>query len=346
MVASSADVDSLSPAPPVAVAGAAKPQLFVVVDTEEEFDWSAPFRRENVGVRAMRQIGGGQRLFDDYGLKPTYVTDYPVASQSSGFEPLKGILSDGRCEVGAHLHPWVNPPHDEAVTRANSFMCNLPVALQRAKLTTLCREIEDHLGVRPVAFKAGRYGLGAATLEVLDEMGFEVDNSVCPRLDYSGEGGPSFVRFDSRPFFFASHQRLLEVPCTVEFVGLPPRLGGPLHRMASKPVFERLRALGILARSGLVNRIMLSPEGNTLDEMKALTRSLFRAGCRTFTLSFHSPSLDPGHTPYVRTEQDLDLFLGRIRGYCDFFFGELAGVASTFSAFRRSLGRPAAGAGA
>jgi hypothetical protein len=32
---------------------ATRPKLFVIVDTEEEFDWSAPFARENVSVTAI-----------------------------------------------------------------------------------------------------------------------------------------------------------------------------------------------------------------------------------------------------------------------------------------------------
>ena len=55
-----------------------KPQLFVVVDTEEEFDWSAPFSRTNTGVSAMARIGRVQHIFDRFGIKPTYVVDHPV----------------------------------------------------------------------------------------------------------------------------------------------------------------------------------------------------------------------------------------------------------------------------
>jgi len=33
------------------------PRLFVVVDTEEEFDWSAPFSRDSVGVSAIQEVG-------------------------------------------------------------------------------------------------------------------------------------------------------------------------------------------------------------------------------------------------------------------------------------------------
>ena len=47
-----------------------KPSLSVVVDTEEEFDWSLPHDRESTATRSIREVGKGQQIFDRYGLKP------------------------------------------------------------------------------------------------------------------------------------------------------------------------------------------------------------------------------------------------------------------------------------
>ena len=72
---------------------------------------------------------------------------------------------------------------------------------------------------------------------------------------------------------------------------------------------------------------MLTPEGNSFEEMRGLVRSLFARGCRTFTMSFHSPSVDPGHTPYVRSSADLQSFLRCIEQFCEFFMQDMQGVA-------------------
>src|SRR5262245_1506060 len=61
-----------------------RPTLFIVVDTEEEFDWRAPLSREQTSVRAMRNIHLLQRLLTAERVKPTYVIDYPVATQRDG----------------------------------------------------------------------------------------------------------------------------------------------------------------------------------------------------------------------------------------------------------------------
>jgi len=152
-------------------------------------------------------------------------------------------------------------------------------------------------------------------------------------MDFSGSGGPSFVDFDPKPFFLTKD--LLEIPCTIDYVGWLGPLRPAVHRAASARGLETLRAVGILSRLGAVNRIMLSPEGSSFDDMKALTEALYARGYRTFTLSFHSPSVEPGHTPYVRTNADLDAFLEAIERFCEFFMRDLRGIAASPHMFRQ-----------
>ena len=322
--------------PAIDLPASARPSLFVVVDTEEEFDWNAPPRRTNTGVTAMRHVQRGQRIFDRFGIKPTYVIDYPVASQRDGYLPLLEIYRSGGCGIGAHPHPWVNPPHVEDVSGPHTFMCNLPESLQRAKLERLREQIAAVFGCAPTVYKAGRYGIGDSTIAILEDLGFETDVSVCPHFDFSNEDGPSFAAFDARPFFLS--ERLLEIPCTVDYTGWAGALRPALHRFVSRDALQPFRGVGILARMGAVNRIMLSPEGNSLDEMRALTDTLLARGVRTFTLTFHSPSLEPGHPPYVRTRADLDRFLHDIERYCEFFRDECGGRPSTPGEFRAAVG--------
>ena len=182
------------------------PQLIVVVDAEEEFDWQAePDATANL-VTSMAHIGRVQGIFDEYGIRPCYVIDYPVASQPEGYEPLLEIFRQGRCEIGAQLHPWVNPPQDEVLTRSNMYPGNLPESLERQKLICLRDAISKQFGSRPIAYKAGRYGFGDNTARILSELGFTIDLSVCPPMDASDEGGPDYSH--SRP----AHSGLATVP--------------------------------------------------------------------------------------------------------------------------------------
>jgi hypothetical protein len=94
----------------------------------------------------------------------------------------------------------------------------------------------------------------------------------------------------------------------------------------------RLKALhvpGILARLHLIERISLTPEGISFEEQRRLTRALLRDGQRVFNFAYHSPSLAPGNTPYVRSDADLRAFLYRIEEYLEFFLGEVGGRPAT-----------------
>ncbi|HEX9802908.1 MAG TPA: glycosyltransferase, partial [Gammaproteobacteria bacterium] len=154
------------------------PLLLVVIDTEEEFDWRLPHSRENTSVSAIAAQGRAQEIFARHGIVPTYVVDYPVATTPAAVGILKSFSSRGACRIGAHLHPWVNPPHLEIVNATNSYPGNLPPALERAKLTALTEAIVQSFGTAPVVYKAGRYGLGPATAGILEELGYRVDVSV------------------------------------------------------------------------------------------------------------------------------------------------------------------------
>src|SRR5262245_13440359 len=225
------------------------------------------------------------------------------------------------------------------MNRRNSFPGNLPRDLESAKLRILGDSIEEHFGRRPTIYKAGRYGIGPHTAEILEEQHYEVDMSACPRMDYSGEDGPDFTNVCPWPYWFGKGC-LLELPLTVGFAGPLRRWGIRLHRMASHPVVAPFRPVGALARLGFLDKIWLCPEGYLSDEHEKLVRSLHSDGLRTFSFAFHSPSIEPGNTPYVRSLNDLESFLSRCRKFFEFFLGNLAGIPTTPLKLKNQLLRP------
>jgi hypothetical protein len=329
--------------------------LVVVLDAEEEFEWEADFTRHTTSVSAMACVDRAQSVFDAFGITPTYVVTYPVANQPEGAGPLRDIARSGRACIGAHLHPWVTPPFKEELSRRNSFPGNLPGELEAAKLQSTVAAIEEHLRVRPLVYQAGRYGLGPRTHAILRDQGFLVDCSVLPTFDYRAEDGPDFTAYDLHPHWLPGPPEeaaregtaLLGMPLTAAYVGYlagGTRGGGSgLYRAATSPPLRALHVPGLLSRLGALERLRLSPEGYSPDDNRRLTRALLERGVRTFAFSFHTPSLKPGCTPYVRTEADLADFLDRCRRYFDYFLGDLGGVSRTPLELRDTLAahRPA-----
>ncbi|MCB9897349.1 MAG: polysaccharide deacetylase family protein [Planctomycetes bacterium] len=313
------------------------PRLLVLVDVEEEFDWAGPFDRSRTGCGHVGALLEVDPIFAEHGIVPTAVCTHPVVEDEAAADVLRQLVDTGRWVVGAHLHPWVTPPFDEPVDAHHSFPGNLPRALESAKLAALTARIERAVGARPTVYQAGRYGLGPRTASVLEEHGYTVDMSVCPPFDYSSEGGPDYSRDGNDPFWFGDDPPLLEIPVTGGVVGRAGQLAAPLYRAASGALMRALRFPGVLARTGLAERLRLSPEGQTADDMLRLVRALLAEGTRVFTLSFHSPSLRPGHTAYVRSAAERDEFLERLRRFLASFTGELGGVPTTPDALRDEL---------
>ena len=302
-----------------------KPRFWVTIDTEEDFDWAAPFARTGYRLASVPALVDCQRYFEGAQVAPIYLVDWPIVTDDRAVAILGEARAAGGCEIGAQLHPWVTPPHDEEVSARNSYTGNLPPDLQRAKMTTLRDTIAHRFGVAPTVYRAGRYGLGPESAAMLAELGFRCDTSVRAGFDYRPGHGPDYRAMPLYPWWVRTDsQPLLEVPVTTVFGG---RLG-PAGRWLYHHTSSNSRAA--FARLGLAERIALTPEGIPAKKACEAIDIAIDARLPVLNFSFHSPSLQPGNTPYVRSMSDLAGFYA----WWDVVLGHLAtrGVEPTTAA--------------
>lgn len=279
-------------------------RFLVTIDTEEEFDWGAPLDREAHSLHTIPAFARFVEFCSGFGVVPIFLVDYPVASAPQAAEVLGEAVASGRAEVGAHLHPWLTPPLDEDVSDFNSYAGNLPEPLERAKFGRLSETIATRFGAAPVIYRAGRYGVGPASAAIIADHGILIDSSVRSLFDYSKGGGPNFRDHPLRPYWLDRSRNLVELPVTTVFWGPLRQLGRWLY-----PRLWRAPSLrGLLSRAGLLERIPLTPEGVRADEAIRAIDVALDDGLPVLVFSFHSPSLAPGHTPYVRDSADLESF--------------------------------------
>lgn len=277
-------------------------RFILTVDAEEEFDWTKPIERSGHTVHTVARLAKFQEFCEGQGVVPVYLVDYPIATSPTVATILGDAIRTGQAEVGVQLHPWVNPPHEEQINEFNSFSGNLPAELEREKFRRLKQAIETNLKTSPLIYRAGRYGVGPNSAAMLAEAGIAVDSSVRARFDYSSQGGPNFRDFPVRPYWLNRARGLIEMPLTTVYWGLLRQIGHWLY-----PAMWRVpRLRGALARIGLLERIPLTPEGVTVEEAIRGIDIAIDEGLPLLVFSFHSPSLAPGYTPYVRSEDDLD----------------------------------------
>ena len=302
----------IEPPPPDAFAEFAPAfgqRALLTIDTEEEFDWDADFTASDHELRHVTRLPAFQSFCEGLDVSPVYLVDWPIVSNARAVEFLSDAAARGVAEIGVQLHPWVNPPHEETISARNSYAGNLAPSLERAKLLTLRDRIERRIGVSPLIYRAGRYGIGPHTAESLREAGIAIDTSVRANFDYRHGHGPDFSRHPLAPYWIDRERTLLELPLTTVWFGLLRRQGSMLH-----PLLERMpRAAGLAARAGVLERIPLTPEGTSAEEaLRGIDMALDDA-LPLLVLSFHSPSLAPGLTPYVRDEDDLDALFDWLR---------------------------------
>lgn len=315
-------------APPAASPAALQPPfILVTVDTEEEGLWGGEYRPTGNTVQNIAGVPRFQAVCQRYGVRPVYLVTAPVLDDDAAAATLGEIHAQDQCEIGGHLHPWCTPPLEDPAGRSYSFMCNLPVDLQRRKLIWLGERIHQRFGVWPRSFRAGRYGLDAAGARLLAELGYTVDSSVILFSDFSAERGPNFSRAPLRPYYVAGddlcqpHARgnLLEVPVCVGFNRPNFPAAWRLRQSAMRTPWRQMRAVGILDRLGLARRIKLSPEQARAAEMIQLVDAALAQRIPALVMMLHSSSLVAGLSPYVADHRRLDQFLddlGRTLEHC------------------------------
>lgn len=295
-------IDAPSPANHAKFAPHFGQRVLLTVDTEEEFDWNRPFTRDAHGLSHVSAIPRFQGFCEKIGAHPVYLVDWPIANDPAAIEIIGDAVRRGKADIGVQLHPWVNPPFEEKVCQHNSYAGNLPRELERAKFMALRDRIEEAFGKAPLIYRAGRYGLGPSSADILKEGGIKIDTSVRPLFDYSAQGGPDFSHHPLNPYWVDEARQLLEAPMTVVHSGPLRQMGGRLQKTGN----QMPPLLGALSKFGLLERIALTPEGvSSKEALRGLSLAL-EAKVPLMVLSFHSPSLVPGLTPYTATEGDVE----------------------------------------
>ncbi|HET6149702.1 MAG TPA: hypothetical protein VFH68_19345 [Polyangia bacterium] len=292
-----------------------RPILCVTIDCE---------RDKGPGWRARRPLsfggvhrGLGERLdplFRHFGVKPTYLLSPEVMRNAAAAERIARL--PGSAERGAHLHAeYVGPDLDDEA-ESLIFQAALSPAQERAKLEALTRLFVDTFGERPRSFRAGRFGIGAASLGILAHLGYTVDSSVTPFVDWSGAGpgAPSFAhapttayRPDLRAPAAPGAGPIWEVPLTIR-----PR------------IWQRQP----LARRFLQRRLRhrwLRPTWGSARALIDLAREVWRESAAgehpappIWNVMFHNVEVVAGASPYARDESQAGAILGRLAALLDF----------------------------
>lgn len=303
--------------------------LAITIDVEED-NWS------NYGsspvLSNIPKLLELQKLFDKYEVKPTYLISYPVATDKNSISMLRKIMEDGRCEIGAHIHPWNTPPFDEEKTVKNTMLCNLEKELQYKKIESLHQKIYENFKIQPVVFRSGRWGFDPDVAENIHRLGYKVDSSVSPYINWEKCHGPDFSNHSPLPGKIHIGKNgnpdsyVLEVPATIGFLQADFDFCNACLKTISNSALKHFRLKGILDKLKIVNKVWLSPESDNAENMIRLAKTIEKKNYKILNMFFHSPSLQYGLTHFTKKKEEEKELFRRIEKFLK--FSEISNIES------------------
>jgi hypothetical protein len=251
-------------------------------------------------------------LCERIGVRPTYFTDYAVVNDTEAAGILKAMVNRDTCEIGAHLHPWCNPPFYGKTTEKESHIVNLPISQVEEKLDILLELLTKTFGTAPNAFRSGRWGVNSDVLGLLEKKGFQVDSSMYPFFKneyFDCEHTPLTPYWpDYRdPMTKGSQRNIREIPVTAGFNHKHFSLMQRISKAISHPIIRPLRLTGIFWHSHLLRKLYLSPEVTSAQDMQVLIDSALDNEAPVIHMYLHSSSLISGATGYMKQKYSLNV---------------------------------------
>lgn len=254
-----------------------------------------------------------QPFFNRFDVKPTYLINNVVLEDDQSICTFKKL--PGEFELAAHLHPEFILPEkafdNYAGKKGEANCCFYPAAIEFEKIKNITQLFKDQFGYSPTSFRAGRFSAGKNTIESLVKLGYWVDTSVTPHINWADktrEKPVDYRRADEQPYWIKPGDYLekalegktvLEVPVTIDFQKRFLRKATPKWL---RPVYSSVPD---------VKRI--------IDNYQKRYKG---AAPIVFNMMFHNVEVIPGISPYVQSQEEAKQYLSQIQ----YFIEQISGI--------------------
>jgi hypothetical protein len=288
--------------------------IVFTVDTEPDDQWAPPLPDGTLPPFTFantRGLGALRDFFRACGAPVTWMTSYSVARDAESARLLRNCARAGD-EIAGHLHGWETPPFVDADRTARSFIGEYDAGVRLAKQRALLAAHEGAFDARPISYRAGRWGVDALELQHLAQLGYTIDSSIAPGIDFRDRRGPDFrahLAAAPRP---RRDGPLWEVPASIAPIG-PAARAVALARVAARrdDGSGAARALSrALAAAGLQELIWVRPLKHPRSKLVRATRALLRRGAPIVNVMFHSSEAFAGTSPLSRHQDDVERLYG------------------------------------
>ena len=284
-----------------------KKKFLISIDTEGDNLWAWK-KGDTVTANNAKYLPRFQALCDKYGFKPTYLTNYEMASDDFFVSYFKPVAEEDRCEIGMHLHAWNNPPEYELPVRTDKdpgapYLIEYPYEIMKEKIAVMTELLTEKFGRKPVTHRAGRWAMNDDYFNLLSEYGYVCDCSYTPGKSWLGAAGQSpesagsdYSGVSLRPFTHKSG--ISEVPVTVREDHRIRRNPGEGIRKYIRNHYRAMKGQG---------KIWLRPDGRNLDDLIYLSDIISESPQDDYLMfMLHSSEFMPGGSPRFITDEDIE----------------------------------------
>lgn len=326
-------------------------KFIITVDTEADNQWEK--KGQKLTLANILFLPRFQELCEKYNFPPTYLITYEVATDEKAVKMLGGWQTKGKAEIGAHLHPWTNPPFsssEAAASESQPFPSELSNNDLWLKLKVLTQTIIKNFGQPPESYRAGRFGFDGRTVNYLRRLGYLADCSVTPKISWKktlglkgGPGGPDFRRAGVEPYLLsaedicrAGQSGLLEVPVSIIYTGSLIKENSFLS--------GRFTYLGDGLVKNILNKILFKKkwlrifQSSKIGDWPAIYQAAVRNKLPVLEFMIHSSELMPGGSPYAKNKAEIENIYYQLEEMFKIYKNrQAAGV--TLSAFAKNYGK-------
>lgn len=314
-------------------------KFLISIDTEGDNLWS--WRAgDRITTENAKYLPRFQELCESFGFKPTYLTNYEMATDPFFVNYFKQRNLSGKCEIGMHLHAWNNPPEYDLPIRTDMepgapYLIEYPKEIMYQKIKRITNIIKNNFDDNPVTHRAGRWTTNDTYFSILDQIGYKIDCSVTPGKDWSnacgqslGSIGSNYIDYSKYPYRIPN-TNLVEIPVTVR----------KNHRLKIDKNIS-IRSVGIKkyikkfyeSKKGY-GELWLRPgcnHGNLSDLLYLVDVILSDSKADYLMFMLHSSEFMPGCSPTFPTAEDIEklyenliiLFTKISHGFCGATFKE------------------------
>jgi hypothetical protein len=285
---------------------AAVTRAFLCVSIDCECDKGPAWRSQRPLAFEGIRVGIAARLqpmFVRRRAKGTYLLSPEVMRDGRSVETLRAL--EGDHELGTHLHGEYAEPGAFEPEATAVFQRDYAPDVERAKLVYLTDLFARAFDRKPASFRAGRFGIGAESIGILEDLGYTVESSVTPFVDWSDKApGLSFVGAPSQPYHPDARSpgrrgtsRILEVPVTIRPRAMQrvPIVGKLVEARWLRPTHGTAASLVAVARDEIADARARRPRAPVV-----------------LNAMFHNVEIIAGASPYAANDADARAILARL----------------------------------